>query len=99
MTSVESEYLGWDLEAVYKKIKLNIEVKGLAGLEVSVELTPNEFSKMNNNKASYRLCVVTKCLENPVLYVFSYSSERNEWISEDGHILSIDQIISARCYT
>lgn len=99
VTSVESENLGWDLEAVYKKIKLKIEVKGLAGQEVSVELTPNEFSKMNNNKDSYRLCVVTKCLENPVLYVFSYSSERNEWISEDGHILSIDQIISARCYT
>ena len=100
VTSVESENLGWDLEAVYKKIKLKIEVKGLAGQEVSVELTPNEFSKMNNNKDdSYRLCVVTKCLENPVLYVFSYSSERNEWISEDGHILTIDQIISARCYT
>lgn len=99
VTSVESENLGWDLEAVYKKIKLKIEVKGLAGQEVSVELTPNEFSKMSNNKDSYRLCVVTKCLENPVLYVFSYSSERNEWISEDGHILSIDQIISARCYT
>jgi hypothetical protein len=99
VTSVESENLGWDLEAVYKKIKLKIEVKGLAGQEVSVELTPNEFSKMNNNKDSYRLCFVTKCLENPVLYVFSYSSERNEWISEDGHILSIDQIISARCYT
>ncbi|SJZ90277.1 DUF3883 domain-containing protein [Garciella nitratireducens] len=99
VTSVESENLGWDLEAVYKKIKLKIEVKGLAGQEVSVELTPNEFLKMNNNKDSYRLCVVTKCLENPELYVFSYSSERNEWISEDGHILSIDQIISARCYT
>lgn len=99
VTSVESENLGWDLEAKYKKIKLKIEVKGLAGNKVSVELTPNEFLKMNNYKDSYRLCVVTECLENPVLYVFSYSSERNEWISEDDHILLIDQIISARCYT
>jgi hypothetical protein len=99
VTSVESENLGWDLEAVYKKIKLKIEVKRLAGNKVSVELTPNEFLNMNNYKDSYRLCVVTECLENPVLYVFLYSSERNEWISEDGYILSIDQIISARCYT
>jgi len=70
VASVESKNLGWDLEAVYKKIKLKIEIKGLSGQEVFVELTPNEFSKMNNNKDSYRLCVVTKCLENPELYVF-----------------------------
>ena len=97
--SVERENLGWDLEAVHKKRKLKIEVKGLSGHNLSVELTPNEFSKMNNNKDTYRLCVVTNCLESPTLYVFLYSFEKNEWVSEDGHILSINQIISARCYT
>lgn len=97
VTSVEQENLGWDLEAVYKKTKLKLEVKGLAGNAVSVELTPNELTNMNQFKDSYRLCVVTRCLEQPTLYVFSFSTEREAWLDEAGRLLSIDQIISARC--
>lgn len=98
VNSVESENLGWDLEAVYNKVELKIEVKGLSGNKVSIELTPNEFSKMNEHKDSYRLCVVTECLESAALFIFAFSKERDSWISEDGYELTIDQIISARCY-
>ena len=98
VTSVEYENLGWDLEAVYRKTKLKIEVKGLSGSKVSVEITPNEFKNMNAYKDTYRLCVVTDCLVNPTINMFSYSSERDEWLNEDGDLLVIDQIISARCY-
>lgn len=77
--SVESENLGWDLEATYKKIKLKIEVKGLSGSKISVEITPNEFKHMNYFKDSYRLCVVIECLSNPITHVLSYSIEKEDW--------------------
>jgi hypothetical protein len=98
VSSVETENVGWDLEAVYKKTILRIEVKGLSGSKVSVEITPNEFKNMNAFKDTYRLCVVTDCLDNPIIHVFSYSTERDEWLNEEGELLIIDQIISARCY-
>lgn len=96
--SVESENLGWDLEAVHKRTKLRIEVKGLSGEKVSVEITPNEFKNMKDYKDSYRLCVVTNCLASPLVHVFAYCGERDTWLNEDGDELIIDQVISARCY-
>lgn len=98
VTSVEKENLGWDLEAVYKKIKLRIEVKGLSGNNISVEITPNEYSKMNQYFDSYRLCIVTDCLNDPTINIFSFSHEKKSWANEEGEELVIDQIISARCY-
>lgn len=96
--SVESENLGWDLEAVHKRTKLRIEVKGLSGEKVSVEITPNEFKNMEAYKDSYRLCVVTNCMVSPLVHVFSYCGERDTWLNEDGDELIIDRVISARCY-
>jgi len=98
VTSVEAENIGWDLEATHNRTTLKIEVKGLAGSKVAVELTPNEFIKMTENKDNYRLCVVTECLDVPLVHVFSFSTEQNEWLSDDGYVLLIDQIISAHCY-
>ena len=98
VTSVEAENIGWDLEATHNRTTLKIEVKGLAGSKVAVELTPNEFIKMTENKDTYRLCVVTECLDVPLVHVFSFSIEQNEWLSDDGYVLLIDQIISAHCY-
>lgn len=98
VSSVESENLGWDLEAVYKQVKLRIEVKGLSGNIISVEITPNEYKKMQEYIESYRLAIVTNCLVNPQLNIFSYSTEKNAWCNEEGDLLIIDQIIAARCY-
>jgi len=98
VNSVESENVGWDLEAIHKNTILKLEVKGLSGNSVSVEITPNEYKNMNDFKDNYRLCVVTSCLVSPMVHIFSYSSEKNAWLNEDGDQLEIDQIISARCY-
>lgn len=97
VTSVETENKGWDIEARHEDISLFIEVKGLSGPNLQVELTANEFTKMNEHKENYRLAVVTETLSNPILNVFFYSSEANMWISENGDVLEIEQIISARC--
>ena len=80
--SVEKENLGWDLEAQNGKIKLRIEVKGLAGDEMYVHITQNEYSKMQaQDNANYRLCIVTNVLFNPELYVFL--NDNNKWVCED----------------
>lgn len=82
--SVEKENLGWDLEAIYKKTKLRIEVKGLSGSNLSVEITPNEYSMMNEYMDSYRLCVVINCLNNSVINIFCFSKEKNCWSNDEG---------------
>lgn len=98
VNSVEKQNLGWDLEATYEKIKLRIEVKGLSGNRLTVEITSNEYSMMNEYKDSYRLCVVTDCLDRPVIHTFSFSNEKKCWANDEGDELTIEQIISARCY-
>lgn len=96
--SVEKENIGWDLEAIHKKVKLRIEVKGLSGNNLSVEITPNEYLKMNEYMDSYRLCVVTECLNKPMINTFCFSQEKNCWANDEGKELIVEQIISARCY-
>ena len=83
VVSVEKENKGWDLEAQKDKLFLRIEVKGLAGKEISVHITQNEYDKMcdKNNNVNYRLCVVTSTLDDPELYTFIF--DRNKWVCED----------------
>lgn len=95
--SVEKENKGWDLEAQISKTNLKIEVKGLSGPNLTIELTPNEYEQMNNHKDTYRLAVVTEALTNPLLHIFSYSKEKMAWLSENDDILFINEYISARC--
>ena len=42
---MEKENLGWDLEARHKTTTLKIEVKGLSGSIVSVQLTSTSLKK------------------------------------------------------
>lgn len=97
---VSKKNLGWDLEARKDKHFLRIEVKGLSGVEISVDLTKNEYNKMRLNKDDgYRLAVVTHALADPELYVFQFSPEQNKWIDPavDRLALNIEEITSARC--
>ncbi|MHC2069765.1 protein NO VEIN domain-containing protein [Bremerella sp. T1] len=95
--SVESDNVGWDLEATLGDRMLRIEVKGLSGPDIAVELTPNEYRMMQKHRQSYRLCTVTSALDDPQLEVFYHSNEWNGWGSSSGLRLTIDEIISARC--
>ncbi|TKS59719.1 MAG: hypothetical protein EWM72_01904 [Nitrospira sp.] len=81
---------GWDLEARYRSrnggFSLLLEVKGLSGDAISIELTPKEYSEMLNHKDNYRLCIVTKA-ENKysrTLHIFGYSEEKEEWLDQTG---------------
>ncbi len=96
--SVEKDNIGWDLNAVNGKIKLKLEVKGLSGNDIATELTPNEYKHLNDDKGSYRICVVVEALTSPKLMIFSYSIDNEEWMSENGRILMFEERISARIY-
>lgn len=82
VTSVEKDNVGWDLEAASGKTTLRIEVKGLSGPSVVVELTPNEYRALAEKSSSYRLAVVTRALSSPTLFICRYSFERDNWVVE-----------------
>lgn len=98
LTSVEKDNVGWDLEATAGRLCLRLEVKGLSGSQLVVELTPNEYRAFTNSayQATYRLCVVTQALTTPQLHVFSYASDQQQWLDEHGQLLTVEPIISAR---
>jgi hypothetical protein len=95
--SVEQDNVGWDLNAVANRRCLRLEVKGLAGSQTVLELTPNEYAAMKEYRESYKVCVVTNALTKPRLEVFSYSRAMNCWESPAHRVLKIQEIIAARC--
>lgn len=96
VNSVESDNVGWDLEATENGITLLLEVKGLSGSELIAELTPNEYSQMfGKSKSDYRLCIVTSALANPRLRIFSLNHISQKWCSETRDILSFKEKVSA----
>lgn len=96
--SFEKDNVGWDLTAKNSKTELKLEVKGLSGVNVSSELTPNEYENLKADKKFYRLCIVTQALTKPKLKVFAHSYDNNEWTSEDGSIIMFEEVTSARIY-
>lgn len=91
--SVERDNVGWDLNIKKADLPpLKVEVKGLSGNEVSIELTPNEYKK--SSLANYRICVVTKTLLKPKLYIFK--NVDGQWCDDDGNELVLKELIAAR---
>lgn len=79
--SVEQDYVGWDLIARKGKERLHIEVKGCSGSSIYFELTPNEFSKLQEHSTRYRVCVVCDALVSPKVYDFrpSWHPKTKAW--------------------
>ena len=68
LESVETENVGWDLVATKGRKTLHIEVKGMSASAIYFELTPNEYAKLKEHAAVYRVCVVCDALTAPRLY-------------------------------
>lgn len=94
VSSVAKDNRGWDLDARIGNRTFKLEVKGLSGKEVIVELTPNEYQKMKSFKKDYRICIVNECLYHPVLRIFSFVDE--EWRDKQGNVLEIQERVAAR---
>ncbi|MGD0766633.1 MAG: DUF3883 domain-containing protein [Tepidisphaeraceae bacterium] len=97
--SVEGDNVGWDLNAIHPSMRsrLKLEIKGLSGNQLAIDLTPNEYAKMKAERASYRLCVVNEALTAPMLCIFAYSDESQRWEDQKGRTLNINEIVAARC--
>lgn len=97
--SVETDNVGWDLEARFGgRVRFRIEVKGLSGSEPSVGLTPNEYKKFRKKADDYRLAIVTDVLSGtPRLLLCRFSAEQGKWVVDggDGYELKVKRRTSA----
>jgi hypothetical protein len=99
VTSVEGDNVGWDLSAVHPKTGLlRLEVKGLSGAGINIELTPNEYKMMKKHNETYRVCVGTNCLKKSqrMLSVFAYNDASRSWVDGSDRLLEIAEVKSAR---
>ena len=94
--SVERDNKGWDLEVTRGAVHLFVEVKGCSGDATRVELTPNEYKAMRNQRSKYRLAIVTKALENPRLSIVSYNGSDETWRDQDDRKAEISERTGAR---
>lgn len=103
--SVETLGCGWDLEATtFDGSVLKVEVKGLSGKDVVVELTPNEYTRMISveHRNDYIVYIVTEALEKSArAHVFRYDAllskgKDHVWITDDFRKLTIQPLIAAR---
>jgi Domain of unknown function (DUF3883) len=103
--TVEKDGVNWDLEALTEDgVHLKVEVKGLSGKDLAVELTPNEYAKMRSpeHRTDYIIYVLPEALSSkPKAYIFRHDailSKGNDlvWVTEDGQHLRIQPIIAAR---
>jgi dolichyl-phosphate-mannose--protein O-mannosyl transferase len=78
--------------------ELYVEVKGLSGESVNIELTPNEYEKMKDNKDKYRIFVLTNAdKKKGDYYIFSYEIN-GKLIDEKKKVeLTIEERTGARC--
>jgi len=100
VTSVEGDNVGWDLNAVHSETRalLRLEVKGLSGGEINIEMTPIEYNMMKKHKQTYRICVGTNCLKKSqrLLSVFAYNDKSRSWVDGTDRSLEITKVKSAR---
>lgn len=99
LSTVEADNSGWDLEATNGKEILLIEVKGHKGNVVQFELTPNEYTQLQEHKDNYRVCVVRNALTEPDLTEFSPKKLIDSWfLSEIGgnEKVRLDEKVAAK---
>jgi hypothetical protein len=102
--SVEKDNAGWDLTVTGGDVTLKVEVKGLSGAEVCVELTPNEYEQMLSpeHRTMYVIYAVTAATTPAATsHVFYYNADvskgrRHVWMTEDGRALKIKPLTGAR---
>jgi Domain of unknown function (DUF3883) len=98
----QNDNCGWDLEYTQAGRSLCVEVKGLSGAALGVELSPNEYAAMKRamnrsfSEGEYRLAIVRNALSAPELFLFVHVSG-TDWMCEltSKHI-SVTERIAAR---
>jgi len=94
--SVQEDNVGWDLEANKKDEEIMLEVKGLSGDAIRIELTPNEYEKASEYFLDCKICIVANALgDKPQLHVFSCNEENGPWTDKAGMALEVEKRIAA----
>ncbi len=98
----QRDWCGWDLEFARDGRVLCIEVKGLSGSQLCVELSPNEYTAMkraidrNFPEGDYRLAVVCNALTEPQLFLFTHEVG-DRWLCElTSKRISVSECVGAR---
>ncbi|WP_300631976.1 DUF3883 domain-containing protein, partial [uncultured Duncaniella sp.] len=89
IVDVQSENLGWDLEATKGRHKLYLEVKGQGNHDPFIRISRNEYEQMTKNKDKYRLCVVMDSLNEADVYVFLLKND-DKWVCEDDDSIELN---------
>ncbi len=98
----QKDNCGWDLEPRRGDETLCVEIKGLSGSQIAVELTPNEYDAMKRArdtsfKAEYRLAVVTDALGcQPKLWLFTHDSGHRWRCDVSGRTIIVEPREGAR---
>lgn len=96
---VSKEAKGWDIEGTDDSGTIYIEVKGLSGPVLTIELTPNEYEKMRLHRERYVIFVVTKALtQSAVIRVFRFANngEQGQWRTDIGEALLLEERTGVR---
>ena len=97
--SVEKDNCGWELTATHPSgAKHLIEVKGLSGQQISIQLTPNEYKTLKECYNDYILAVCTDALVTPDLHIFMIRKQDDGVFmacDDDGNILEFAESVSA----
>ncbi|WP_319408314.1 DUF3883 domain-containing protein [uncultured Desulfosarcina sp.] len=96
---VQNDNVGWDLTIRNDDNEIFIEVKGLSGKDLQIELTPNEYHHMQKLKSKYRVAIVSQSLsKKPKFTIFQYFSDCKKWLNDKNTQLKIKEKIAARCF-
>jgi hypothetical protein len=97
----QKDNCGWDLEFTRACLTLCVEVKGLSGAEIRVELSSNEYAAMKRamdggfSEGEYRLAVVINALTAPAMFLFAHAGGA-DWMCElTSRRISVREIIAA----
>ena len=99
----QKDNCGWDLEFLANGRTLCVEVKGLAGAEIGVELTPNEYTAMKRamdgafTEGDYRLAIVCEALSKvPSFFLFRHEKDMCWRCERSQRQITVSQRIAAR---
>jgi hypothetical protein len=102
MLDRQTDNWGWDLEYSRSGSRLCVEVKGLSGAALGVELSPNEYAAMKRamnksfSEGEYRLAIVRNALTAPELFLFAHASGTDRMCELTSKHISVMERIAAR---
>lgn len=99
IVDVQNDNVGWDLTIRNEDSEIYVEVKGLSGSDLQIELTPNEYHHMRKLKAKYKIAIVSQSLaKKPKLTIFQYFTDCKKWLNDKNIKLEIKEKVAARCF-